>query len=353
MYVVLQSQQIPADQLLTSTFLYLMGEMVASALAQEGVSRLSSYISTKLDDRASRAHTVARLEMALSRLEFVLEWARKQPITYVSLIRRWNKFRCAYNEGVYLLNKHKLPALQGHEETGGQVVVTRSPSFLGRIIASAANFSISSLAGLNKQCLSSNVVQIIEVYADSVGEFVADVESACPLRRDTFFPYPFVRQLLQGKYLSYNKVKGRQKHHFIVSPVILEGRGVEALLWYEYFDPERLDKSLCLGLVLRLSESTDIVGAATDCLRSSASLLNLPAQDAVMGELTQVPNLQDITDSYASPWVVDFEDCYPCFSYPGSTMLPTKWARVIAHIPRANYFFQFQLLRHSTRLQLA
>jgi len=121
------------------------------------------------------------------------------------------------------------------------------------------------------------------------------VESACPLRRDTFFPYPFVRQLLQGKYLSYNKVKGRQKHHFIVSPVILEGRGVEALLWYEYFDPERLDKSLCLGLVLRLSESTDIVGAATDCLRSSASLLNLPAQDAVMGELTQVPNLQDIT----------------------------------------------------------
>ncbi|KAG2639659.1 hypothetical protein PVAP13_2KG024332 [Panicum virgatum] len=243
-----------------------MGEMVASALAQEGVSRLSSYISTKLDDRASRAHTVARLEMALSRLEFVLEWSRKQPITYVSLIRRWNKFRCAYHEGVYLLNKHKLPALEGHEET------------------------------------------------DSVGEFVADVESACPLRRDTFFPYPFVRQLLQGKYLSYNKVKGRQKHHFIVSPVILEGRGVEALLWYEYFDPERLDKSLCLGLVLRLSESTDIVGAAIDCLRSSASLLNLPAQDAVMGELTQVPNLQDITDSYASPWVFDFEDCYPCFS---------------------------------------
>ncbi|XP_039793515.1 uncharacterized protein LOC120659434 [Panicum virgatum] len=276
-----------------------MGEMVASALAQEGVSRLSSYISTKLDDRASRAHTVARLEMALSRLEFVLEWSRKQSITYVSLIRRWNKFRCAYNEGVYLLNKHKLPALEGHEETSGQVVVTRSSSFLGRIIASAANFSISSLAGLNKQCLSSNVVQIIEVYADSVGEFVADVESACPLWRNTFFPYPFVRQLLQGKYLSYNKVKGSQKQHFIISPVILEVRGIEALLWYEYFDHERLGKSLCLGLVLRLSESTDIVGAAIDCLQSSASLLNLVDQDAVMGELTQVPNLQDIIDSLA------------------------------------------------------
>jgi hypothetical protein len=87
MYVVLQSQQIPADQLLTSTVSSLMGEMVASALAQEGVSRLSSYISTKLDDRASRAHIVARLERALYRLEFALERTAKMPITYVSLLR--------------------------------------------------------------------------------------------------------------------------------------------------------------------------------------------------------------------------------------------------------------------------
>jgi len=70
MYVVLQSQQIPADQLLTSTVSSLMGEMVASALAQEGVSRLSSFISTMLDDRVSRAHMLARLERALHHLEF-------------------------------------------------------------------------------------------------------------------------------------------------------------------------------------------------------------------------------------------------------------------------------------------
>jgi len=327
---------------------------LSSALAQEGVSRVSSFISTKLNDRASRARIVGRLEWALYRLELALEKTARMPITCVSLLRCRKMLKSAYMEGADLLSKHKQQVLEeGHEEAGQLVT---SPSYLERIIATAAEFSIvSSLAsGLNKrQCLSSSVVQKFEWYADCADKFVADVESACPLRRDTFFPYPFVRQLLQGKYLSYNKVKGRQKHHFIVSPVILEGCGVEALLWYEYFDPERLDKSLCLGLVLRLSESTDIVGAATDCLRSSASLLNLPAQDAVMGELTQVPNLQDITDSYASPWVVDFEDCYPCFSYPGSTMLPTKWARVIAHIPRANYFFQFQLLRHSTRLQLA
>jgi len=305
-----------------------MGEMVASTLAQEGVSRVFSSISTKLDDRASRAHNVARLEMALSRLEFVLEWARKRPITYVSLIRRWGMFSRAYNEGVDLLNKHKLPAaLEGHAETG-QVVVRSSYYYLQRI-AGAAYFSFASLAGLNKQCLSSSVVQIFEVYADSADKFVADVESACPFRRDTFSPYPFVRKLLKGRYLGYYKrVKGSHVLWFDIFPVVSEGRGVEACLWYECFDPERLDKSFSLDLMLRLSESTDIVGAAIDCVRSSASLLNLPAQDAIIGHLTQVRNLQEISDSYAPPWV-GFEFFFRFVKYilaPGSTMLPRKWA---------------------------
>ncbi|KAG2639652.1 hypothetical protein PVAP13_2KG282332 [Panicum virgatum] len=250
--------------------------MVASALAQEGVSRLSSCISTKLDDRASRAHIAARLEIALHRLGFALERTAKMPITY----------------------KHKQQVLEGHKEA--RQLVTSS-SYLEQIIASAAEFSISSLAGLNKQCLSSSVVQIFEWYADCADKFVADVESGCPLRRDTFFCYPFVRQLLQGKYLSYERVKGSQKLCFDIWPVVLEGRGVETWLWYEHFNPHSLDKSFRLVLILRLSESTDIVVAAIDCLRSSTSLLNLTAQDAIMGELTQLPNLQDISDSYAPP----------------------------------------------------
>ncbi|PUZ68292.1 hypothetical protein GQ55_2G014700 [Panicum hallii var. hallii] len=88
---------------------------------------------------------------------------------------------------------------------------------------------------------------------------------------------------------------------------------VEAVLRYEYFDTERRDKSFTLGVALRLSESTDIVGTAIDCLRSSASLLNLAAQDAVTGELTLLSNLQDISDSYAPPWV-GFEYCYALFT---------------------------------------
>ena len=159
MYVVLQSQQIPADQLLTSTFLYLMGEMVASALAQEGVSRVSSFISTKLNDRASRARIVGRLEWALYRLELALEKTARMPITCVSLLRCRKMLKSAYMEGADLLSKHKQQVLEeGHEEAGQLVT---SPSYLKRIIATAAEFSVvSSLAsGLNKQqCSSSSVV---------------------------------------------------------------------------------------------------------------------------------------------------------------------------------------------------
>jgi len=96
-----------------------MGEMVASALAQEGVSRLSSYISTMLDDRVSRTHMLARLEMALHHLEFALERTAKMPITYVSLLRRRKMLKSAYMEGADLLSKHKQQVLEeGHEEAG-------------------------------------------------------------------------------------------------------------------------------------------------------------------------------------------------------------------------------------------
>jgi len=167
--------------------------------------------------------------------------------------------------------------------------------------------------------LSSSVVQIFDWYEGCGGEFVADVHYGCPLRRDTFFRYPFVRQLLQVKSLIYKRVKGSQRLWFTISPQVLEGRGLEALLRFECFDAERLDKSFRLFLMLRISESTDIIGTAIDCVRSSASLLNIPPRDAIIGYLiTQVRNLQDISDSYA-PTSVRFEEH---FAFLGPLLRP-------------------------------
>ena len=90
------------------------------------------------------------------------------------------------------------------------LIRSSSSSSLQRI-ASAANLSISSLLGLdNKDQLSSSIAQTFEWYADCADKFVTDVESGCPLRRDTF-RYPFVRQVFEGKTVMYQKMKGSQR----------------------------------------------------------------------------------------------------------------------------------------------
>ncbi|CAL4930877.1 unnamed protein product [Urochloa decumbens] len=269
-----------------------MADMVASALAQEGVSRASSYLSAKLEDTASVTHNLARLEMALSRLEFALERTARMPITHVSLLRRVKMLKSAHAEGTALLNKHKL----GQEARA----VTRRYPFL-EWIDRARNFPISSLLGIIKDhCLSSTAVQTFEWYADCAEQFVADVETGCPLRRDTLFRYPFVRQLLEEKTLWYESIRGSRRMRLHMLPLCFGDRGAEAELYYCYQDLKNAKNSFSVWLMLRLSESTDIVGVAIKCLRLLTSQFKLAIESAV-GELTLLPSLQDVSHSYEPP----------------------------------------------------
>jgi hypothetical protein len=54
---------------------------LSSAVIEQSTSKVFSYISTKIEDKASRADTVARLEIALSRLDIALEKTGWIPIT--------------------------------------------------------------------------------------------------------------------------------------------------------------------------------------------------------------------------------------------------------------------------------
>ena len=158
----------------------------------------------------------------------------------------------------------------------------------------------------------------------------------------------------------YQRMKGSQRLYFDIWPSISEGRGVEAHIRYRYFDPQRLDKSFSIKLVLRLSESTNIVGTAINCLQSSASLLNLSAEDA-MGELTQLHNLQGMSCSYAQfcPWVDIIQECSPddinffrsdplcCCQVngrePGASSSSSIISSVLSHIfPEETIFFGFE-----------
>ncbi|KAF8713976.1 hypothetical protein HU200_027964 [Digitaria exilis] len=91
------------------------------------------------------------------------------------------------------------------------------------------------------------------------------------------------------------------KRRFKIRSALLEDHGVEAVVIYWYSDYIRPDKSFFVKFVLRLSESTDIVGISINCLQSMASQFNL-VTDTATGELTLLANSQDISYSYAPPW---------------------------------------------------
>jgi hypothetical protein len=86
-----------------------------------------------------------------------------------------------------------------------------------------------------------------------------------------------------------------------------EERGVEVWLGYLYKDATMLEKSFYVCLIIRLSESTDIIGVAIKCLQLLTSQFKIDAKSAV-GELTLLAYSQDVSHSYELPWAGIQED---------------------------------------------
>ena len=140
-----------------------MAEMVGSAVIQEAVSRVSSFVLGKREDKESKGRIIERLEMALAELEFALERSVKLPIRDISLLHRRKVIKHAYTEAANLLDKHKWQSQQEDREIQ-RISHGRSLSFL-------------SLIGLKKDeslCLSCSDVQRFEWFADCAGKFVRD-----------------------------------------------------------------------------------------------------------------------------------------------------------------------------------
>jgi len=139
-----------------------MAEMVGSAVIQEAVSRVSSFVLGKREDKESKERIIERLEMALAELEFALERSVKLPITDVSLLHRRKVINHAYTEAANLPDKHKWQSQQEDREI--------------QRISHGRRLSLS-LIGLKKDeslCLSCSDVQRFEWFADCAGKFVRD-----------------------------------------------------------------------------------------------------------------------------------------------------------------------------------
>ncbi|XBI97104.1 hypothetical protein VPH35_033296 [Triticum aestivum] len=253
-----------------------MGEMVASAVVQEAVSGAVSLVFSSRTGKASQEELMERLEMAHIKLHVGLERTEMMPITIMPLLRLRKKLKDVFKECDDLLSKVR-----------DQQVV---PSLRRKIMhAVLPSFIVPS-----QDMLSSSVVGRFEWFAKEADKFVRDMESGCSLSQYRFLN-PLTRHLLEGQDLSYHMVRGSQTYSLWIWTASVEDNGRVARLYFEYKDRKTPVKSFRLFLVLRLYESTNIVGVTVKCLQSLGPSFKSLAEVAT-GEITQVPT-QDVSYS--------------------------------------------------------
>ncbi|CAL5047004.1 unnamed protein product [Urochloa decumbens] len=245
-----------------------MAEMVGSAVAEETLKQVvSSLIGSKQQHQEEETaaagdisggveQQVERLEMAQIKLEAALQTSRRWHIRDASLLRWRRKLKRAAHECGDALRERKQRAAQ--DEATEQEV--RGSSFPRR-----------------------------QWLADGAGEFLRFVELGGTPPRGYAFADPLIGHLLAGHELRYRIVRRSQYHLFCVRPIRLDDRGVEAKLLFVYEDDEAPEKNLCLGSILRLSESTDLVGTIVKCLELLVTPHFRPAAESARKELAQLP----------------------------------------------------------------
>uniref|UniRef100_A0A0D3GPN2 Rx N-terminal domain-containing protein n=1 Tax=Oryza barthii TaxID=65489 RepID=A0A0D3GPN2_9ORYZ len=268
-----------------------MAEAVASALVQETVSGVFSYLSSNRTEKASKRHNMERLEMAHSELDLALERSSKLPITDASLLRQRKIYKRAYDECGDVLHRCKLQILEGEDSHMVKGGFTKQ-------IFRAVKSSISSLIGMDKDeaSYSDDAVRRFEWFADKAGKFVRDVETGCSLAHYRFFS-PLIKHLLEGKRLCYELVQRSQTLRLEIDPVRSEERGVEAEIRLCNDNVTMLTRSFNLRLILRLSESTDIVGIIISCLQSFGPHFKSLVENA-KNTVAELPT-QDVLNSSA------------------------------------------------------
>jgi hypothetical protein len=278
-----------------------MAEIVRSAVAEEIAKQIVSGILDKQGRKPNEEkERLERLEMAQIKLEAALETSDKWQISDASLLRWRKKLKRAAQECDDTLRrcKQRAVAVDDDEEKHQRVAVRRSSSLPTRLARATKSFVSSILSGRDRtddaddDGWSGGAVRRFEWFADGATEFLRFVElGGTPWPRYTFFD-PLIARLLAGEEARYRLVRGSQYYLFCVRPIVLEGRGTEAKLIFFYEDDDAPEKNLCIGSMLRLSESTDIVGVTIKCLQllvtphfkstaeaATRELANLPTQD--------------------------------------------------------------------------
>ncbi|KAJ1276118.1 hypothetical protein BS78_05G189800 [Paspalum vaginatum] len=256
--------------------------MVGSAVAQEMVTQVLSRFNERYQEKSDAKEHVERLEMAHIKLEAVLDISQRWSVTSAPLLRWRSKLKRAAQECDHTLRRCKQ-RLQEEEELQQRL---RSFSLPKRIAHAARSLvsSISSSRGSDEddELMGGSTVRRFERFAEGAGEFLRYVElGGTPCRRYMFFD-PLVRYLLAGNGTKCCFAHGGQHLSFVLQPFSPPEHGMEGSLVILLEDGYVPENNFMLSLILRLSESTDVVGVVVRCLQLftiKTKLTQLPTQD--------------------------------------------------------------------------
>ena len=297
-----------------------MAEIVASAVVSETLSRFSSFLIDKYRDRkSSERDDTERLEMAHIRMETALEASGKwPPATDVPLLRWRNKLKRAADECDAVLRRCKRRTV---EDQG----VRQCSSFPARIAHATRSFfssTSSSPSGHNDgepsiDC-SEAVVRRYERFADGAGEFLRFVEHGS-VRRQMLILDPLAGHLLAGRAFQYEVSQGNRRYYFAGRPMSSTERGLEGGVLLRCRDHEAPEGSFVLGIIMRITESTDVAAVVAECLVSRLLTPDLkPVADVATQELDRVHT----RGMYCYPFLASTDPAYWNFH-----LLETRRAR--------------------------
>ncbi|CAL5092792.1 unnamed protein product [Urochloa decumbens] len=262
--------------------------MVSSVVAEETLKQVMERLVGKLEERPAddeKDQLMERLEMAQIKLQAALDTSRRWHIRDASLLRWRKKLKLVAAE----CDDTLLELQQRAADDEARELEVRGSSFPRRL-AHAAKSLLAHIFGRDDGHASTTATAVrrFEWLADGAGEFLRFVELGGTPRQYTFVD-PLIGHLLAGKELRYRIFRRNVYHLFCVRPISLDDRGVEAKLLFLYEDDNAPEKNLCLGSILRLSESTDVVGTIIKCLELLVTPHFKPTAESARRELLQLP----------------------------------------------------------------
>ncbi|KAF0926112.1 hypothetical protein E2562_021826 [Oryza meyeriana var. granulata] len=262
----------------------LMSEVAASAVIGEAVNRISTFLIDKHSQRSSDEDGLERLEMAHIKMEAALEVSSRWPLVVDASLLRWRKkLKRASDECSHVMDRCKR---RSREDDEMEQEIGRC-SFPKRIAHATRSFFSSFLADKDVDSLiTTSTIKRFERFADGAGEFLRFMEFGSIRQNNCMLFDPLIGHLLAGEALQYESSHGNQ-YYLTARPIRFAERGLEAGVLLLYNNHEMPEKNFVLGILLRVTASTNVTGIVVRCLELLPTHFK-PVAEAAMQELTQV-----------------------------------------------------------------